>query len=158
MLQFTSISNPVIPSYNFVVHVGKLAIPFSKISSIEFGIHTEPLVEGGENRFVHSLASPPSGEKILVMERGVDLSERSKFNPIVMTDARKALRVGMKHNYITIGVMDQNGKVQKMYGASFVIVKNKKLSELNALTGEVFIESIEFIYKDMTELPNIIRN
>lgn len=143
-------SRPML-SHNFVVIIDALPIPFSKVSSIEVGIDTEPLAEGGENRFVHSLSKPVGFEKTLIFERGVDTDSDS----VAVSSANALLRVGSVFKLITICVLDQWGLPKKMYAATHAILKKRRLSDLNALGGEVFVESLEFIYRDITEIPGV---
>lgn len=144
-------SKPV-PAHNFMVFIGVMPIPFSKVSSIEIGIETEALAEGGENRFVHSLSKPVSTEKTLVLERGVD---SGLAGSVLNTAANTALRVGSCFNFIIISVLDQMRTPKKLYVATNAILKKRRVSDLNAMSGEVFIESLEFVYKDLTEVPGV---
>lgn len=132
-----------LPSHNFIVEIASKSTPFSKVQSIEIGVETEPLVEGGENRFVHSLSKQNSTEKTLILERIV-LSD----------DMDTSLQVGRVYDTMTIIVLDQHRCRKKTYMARFVILKKRSLSSgLNAMAGEVLIETMEFIYREMTEVP-----
>ena len=144
-------SKPLL-SHNFVVIIGVMPIPFSKVSSIEVGIETETLAEGGENRFVHSLSKPITAEKTLTLERGADAE---LLGAVLMTLANSALRVGSYYKSIIISVLDQNGLPKKMYVATDTIIKKRRFSDLNAMSGEVFVESLEIVYQDLTEIPGI---
>ncbi|MCL2055589.1 MAG: phage tail protein [Oscillospiraceae bacterium] len=144
-------SQPLL-SHNFVVFVGVMPIPFSKVSSVEVSIETEALAEGGENRFVHSMSKPVTAEKTLVLERGAD---SGLVGSVLMTLANTALRVGSVYDYIAIAVLDQWGLPKKLYTATHCILKRRRFSDLNAMSGEVFIETLEFIYRDMTEVPGV---
>jgi hypothetical protein len=39
--------------------------------------------------------------------------------------------------------------------ATHAILKKRRLSDLDAMSGEVFVESLEFVYHDLTEVPGI---
>jgi phage tail-like protein len=142
-----------LPSHNFVVHIGVMPIPFSKVSSLEISIETEALMEGGENRYVRTLIKPVSAEKTMVMEKGV--VNAGIAQNALMTAANTFLRVGSDYMCIPIIVLDQLGLPKKMYLALNCILKKRRLSELNAMSGEVLIESLEFIYEDLTEVPGV---
>lgn len=148
---FSNISAKPMVSHNFVVFVGVTPISFSKASSIEVSIETEALVEGGENRYVHSLSKPASAEKTLTFERGADSGQGES---VPMSTANVDLRVGSVFKFIVILVLDQWGLPKKMYVATHVILKKRRFSDLNAMSGEVFVESLEFIYRDLTEVPD----
>ena len=132
----------VLPSHNFIVEIAFVRIPFAKIRSIEIGIETEVLMEGGENRYVYSLASPNNAEKILEMERIVSFADIK----------HKLLRVGVVFDHMLISVLDNAKKRKKMYVVSNVMLKKRTLSELDAMNGDVLVESLEFVYREITEI------
>jgi phage tail-like protein len=129
-----------------------MPIPFSKVSSIEVAIETEALAEGGENRYVHSLSKPVGAEKSLVLERGAD---SGLLGAVTMTAANMFLSVGSIFEFIIISVLDQRGLPKKLYVAHHAILKKRRCSDLNAMSGEVFIESLEFVYRELTEVPGV---
>lgn len=139
-----------LPSYNFFVFIGAAKMPFSKISSIEIGVETEPLAEGGESRYVHSLSKPCSAEKTLVMERG---SAAGELSTAMDLGGGALLRAGSFYKIIIIAVLDQAGAIKKVYLITDAILKKRSFSPLDAMSGELFSESLEFAYKDMTEIP-----
>ncbi|MCL2068825.1 MAG: phage tail protein [Oscillospiraceae bacterium] len=141
------------PSHNFVVFIGVMPISFSKVSSVEINIESEGLMEGGENRYVRSLIKPVSSEKTMVLEKGI--VGGGVAQSLLMSAANLFLRVGSDFDYITIIVLDQLGLPKKMYLATGCILKKRRLSELNAMSGEVLVESMEFIYEDLTEVPGV---
>jgi phage tail-like protein len=141
-------SQPLL-SHNFVVFLGLVKISFSKVSSIEVSIETEVLKEGGENQFVHSLSKPATTEKTLVLERGT-----GGFS-MLMTLASMTIQVGHVYDQIIIFVLDQWGMPKKLYLCKHAILKKRAFSDLDAMSGEVFVERLEFVYRYMTEIPGI---
>ncbi|MCL2399882.1 MAG: phage tail protein [Defluviitaleaceae bacterium] len=133
-----------LPTHNFIVEIASKSVPFSKIQSIEIGVETEPLIEGGENRFVYSLYKESNQEKILTMERNVASDDTSI----------KSLRVGTVFDQMHIFVLDQHRRRRKKYEARFVILKKRSLSGLDAMNGDVLVENLEFVYREMTEVPS----
>ena len=131
-----------LPSHNFIVEIAMMKVPFSKIQGIEMALDTEALIEGGENRYVHSLTKPGNTEKILLMERVVMQNSTTQL----------PLRVGNIFPTIVIFVLDQNRQRRKMYTASYVVLKKRSFSELDAMGGDVFVENLEFIYRELTEV------
>ena len=142
-------SSKPMPSYNFLVFIGTSPISFSKVSSIEVEIETEALAEGGVNGSVHSLSKPASSEKKLIFERGVASGESS--NKAVSA----SLRVGSFHKFIIVSVLNQDGLPKKTYMATDAVLKKRRLSDLDAMSGGVFVESLEFAYKNLTEVPAV---
>lgn len=149
---FTLSTARALPSHRFMVFIGIMMIPFNKVSSIEVGIDTEVLMEGGENHFVHSLSKPASAEKSLVLERGV---ASDALGAALSTVANAFLRVGSKFSSIGISVLDQNGMPKKLYFATGAILKKRRFSDLDAMSGQVFVESLEFSYQSLTEVPGV---
>jgi len=131
-----------LPTHNFIVEIASASIPFSKIQSIEIGIETEALIEGGESRFVYSLTKQNNTEKQLIMER------------IVVSDGatHKPLRVGSLFETMIIYVLDQHKQRRKMYSVNYAMLKKRSLSELDAMNGVAFVESLEFVYRELTEV------
>lgn len=147
----TGKSRPV-TSHNFCVFVDALRVGFSKISSIEIGIETEPLSEGGENGFVRSLTKPCSAEKVLVMERGVCTSSASMPENFI----RMALfSVGSHFALVIVMAMDQQGLPRSIYAARNCVLRKRRFSDLDAMSNTVLIESLEFVYETLTEVPGV---
>lgn len=140
-------SSKPVPSHNFLVFIGVSPISFSKVSSIEVEIETEALAEGGMNGCVHSLSKPASSERKLIFERGVASGGLS--NTAVLT----SLRVGSFYKFIIVSVLNQNGLPKKTYMATDAVLKKRRLSDLDAMSGGMFVESLEFAYKNLTEVP-----
>ena len=148
--QYTS-SKPM-PAFNFLVFVGPLPLSFSKVSSIEIAIETQALAEGGENRYVHSLSAPISSEKVIVLEKGVPAGV---IDSAVGLLADTVLRVGATFEVIIVTVLDQNGMPKKLFAINGAILRKRSFSELNAISGSVLIETLEFVYEDLTEVPGV---
>lgn len=141
-----------LPSHNFLVFIGLMPLSFSKVSSIEISIETEALAEGGENRFVHSLSKPVSSEKALVLEKGV---ASGLADSAVSLAANTALRVGSYFDFIILAVLDQGGMPKKLFVINDAILRKRSFSDLDAINGQVLIESLEFVYEDLTEVPGV---
>ncbi len=141
-------SNPL-PSFNFTVFVDVLKFSFSKVSSIEIGMETQVLMEGGENRFAHSLSMPSSSEKLLVLERGV------ADKGIVTSLLNQLLRVGSIFGFIIIMVTTPGGFPKRIYVAQDVVLKKRSFTDLDASNSTVFVERMEWVYKSITELPYV---
>lgn len=142
----SSKSTQPVSSYNFMVYLDMFKIPFYKISSIESGIETEPLIEGGKNFYPHSLRVPIQSEKTLKMERGV----------ITSATSMASFDLGTTYKFIIIGVRDGSRSIKKIYAAETATLKSKSLSPLDASTGQVFVETLEFIYQDLIVVPDLL--
>jgi len=131
-------------TFNFEVVIGGVSIPFTKVSSIEMTIETETLTEGGEGRFTHALLKAPSAEKVLQLERGV----------APQAVASDLLRVGMMFDMMLIYVHDKQRRPMRIYMVHQAQLKKQSFSDLDASSGKVFVERLEFIYREMIDTSN----
>jgi phage tail-like protein len=141
MSNLTSRGTDWLTSHNFEVVIGSVSIPFSKVSSIEVGIETEVLSEGGENRYAHTLFKPPSNEKVLQLERGVASD----------AVARGLLRVGAIFETLLIYVYDRQRKPKRIYTVYQAQLRKQSFNDLNAMNGEIFLERLEFVYRELAD-------
>ncbi len=133
--------------FHFVVHFelpGLLGtgndVRFQEVSGLSASIETEPLKEGGENRFTHTLPLRTSYEK-LVLKRGM------------LTDSKliawmKDAIDNFKFSPITINVMLLDENHLPVTNWSFVNAWPEKwsVSNLNAQENSLVIETIELSY------------
>jgi len=141
MPNLTSRGTDWLTSHNFEVVIGSTSIPFSKVSSIEISIETEAFSEGGESRYTHTLFKPPSNEKVLQLERGVA--------PTAV--ARQLLRVGAIFETLLVYVYDRQRKPMRIYTVYQAQLKKQSFTDLNAMNGEIFVERLEFVYRELED-------
>ncbi|MFV0402301.1 MAG: phage tail protein [Oscillospiraceae bacterium] len=132
--------------FNYVTMVG-----FSKISSIERTVATEPFVEGGLNDAVHSLYIPLTTEKIIRFERGImEGGVLSNFAPAAMS-----VGVGQQLcENVIIAVMGKGKLPKKVYSLSGCIFKKWTIGEMDAMNDQVLVENFEMAYENMEECWN----
>jgi len=135
-----------LPAYSFLVFMQMVPMGFSKISSIEYAIDTEPLVEGGVNSYVRSLVTPSKSEKKMVFERGI-------ASRMIEDNLTSRFSVGSRLNTpVIIIVKDINGFPSKMYELTGGFVKKWSQSDLDASKGAIQIEKIEIVYENIEVL------
>ena len=137
-----------VPGYKFQVFINNIRFGFSKVTNIETAVETEPLQVGGVNDRVYSLRTPVKAERTLVLERGV-ASRGIAFTLITLR-----LDVGQRiPNDIYIFISNRNGVVTNLYSVHGAVVKKIRLSDLNAMSSDVLIESFEMTYETMESCP-----
>lgn len=124
--------------------VGGGDIRFQQVSGISMELQVETLNEGGENRFTHKLpvrASYPD----LVLRRGL------LINSAVRTWCETAI-YNLDINPTTIWVKVLNEQHQPLQTYSFVRAWPKKwsISDMNAESSALLIESLELVYQYYT--------
>lgn len=137
-----------IPGYKFWVFLQTFTLGFSKISNLETAIETEPFHEGGVNHKVYSLNKALSGEKVMVLERGV--ANRGLLTKYLTNTFRVGNRI---YGDIFIMVFGRDQCLGKMYLVNGCTVKKWSLSELNALSSELLIERFEITYETLEDFP-----
>ena len=132
-------------SSNFYVFIQAVPMGFSKVTSIECAIDTEPLIEGGINSYVHSLLKPVSTERTMVFERGV------LFRPA--ESLLSSFTVGGRLDVdVLIFVMDRKKLPAKLYTLSGCFVKKWSCSDFDASSSSTLIERFEITYESIEVL------
>ncbi len=118
-------------------------VMFQSVTGLDVQVEKEPLKEGGENRFEHSL---PGRRKYssLTLKRGIlkpkdsGLSEWCKqaFYDLVITPVGK----------VNIELLNEKHEALMQWELSHVWPVSWKVGELNAERGEVLIETFELNY------------
>lgn len=137
-----------LPVYKFKVYIQNIEMGFTKVTSIEDSIDTDPLQEGGVNDRVYSLAKPVTAERTLVLERGFT------FRGIGMALLTYRLAVGQRMTSdIVITVNKQDGSVGNIFLIHGATLKRLSYSDLDAASSGSLIETMEFSYEKMEQYP-----
>ena len=135
-----------ISSNRFIVLIGPAKMSFSKVKNIYTEVEVEAIKEGGVNDHVHIWRKPASNIQKLVFERGVCpsniLSSISSFAP-----GTNLLLPG------TILVLNSRGIPMSMFVFTSGIVLKWKVSDLDAKSSEVFIETFEVAHTGIKQIP-----
>lgn len=128
----------LLTGFNFEISIDEAVLRASKVTSIEQALEVETVREGGLNDCVHALVRPASEPKKLVIERGYC----AKGDGLVMENL-----LGVRQESpATIRIYDRAGKLAKSYRVDGCMVTKWSLSDLDALSGDLLIETAELIY------------
>jgi phage tail-like protein len=118
-------------------------IRFQSVSGLDATIETETIKEGGENRFEHVL---PVRRKYgpLVLKRGLLKPSQSKVTEWL----KKAFDDELVEPWetVTINLLDEEHKVLISWTVDNVWPRSWKIGELDAMRGEILIETLELNY------------
>jgi phage tail-like protein len=132
--------------FNYLVEVNGLEIGgFSDVAGVELKVETDDVREGGINDFVHKIAKQITYSN-LVFKRGI-------------TDATTlwdwcATVVGgtVERRSLTVVLLDLQGNDKWRWNFRDAFPVKWSLSELNASSSTVAIESVEFAHHGMTKI------
>lgn len=128
-----------VSGYQFRVMVDQKAISFAKVGNLVMEQSYEQVREGGVNDRVLLFRAPKETADVLRLERGVWRGEQPKLVP------------GQRLRNITILVM-RNQVPVKIYAIEGGVVKSVTVSDLDALTGTVLIETMEILHTGMVQV------
>jgi phage tail-like protein len=140
-----------IVNFHFMVQfpfdpTGTTDVSFQSVTGLDSTLETEPVKEGGENRFTHVL---PVRRKYgpLVLKRGLIGPDQSKLTSYLQTVFANDVFTPM--DMVTIHLLDETHQSLLCWSVNNVWPLSWKLSELNAMQGEVFIETLELNYNQL---------
>jgi phage tail-like protein len=140
-----------IVNFHFMVQfpfdpTGTTDVSFQSVTGLDSTLETEPVKEGGENRFTHVL---PVRRKYgpLVLKRGLIGPKQSKLASYLQTVFANDVFTPM--DIVTIHLLDETHQSLLCWSVNNVWPLSWKLSELNAMQGEVFIETLELNYNQL---------
>jgi len=138
-------------NFHFIVQFpfslfGVIDVSFQSVSGLDSTLETEPIKEGGENRFTHVV---PVRRKYgpLVLKRGMVGPNQS-----ILTNYLKqvfANDVFTPLDTVTIQLLGEDHQTLLCWSINNVWPLSWKLSELNAMQGEIFIETLELNYNQL---------
>lgn len=117
----------------FLVYIGMHKLSFAKVSGMDAGMTKETYAEGGDNHWPHVMTTPIEQLRTLRFERGLQIN--SKVSNQIMP--------GMMIPWIEVIVSDEKGKPVYEYYVIGAYVTKWEISVLDAVTGNVIIETFE---------------
>jgi phage tail-like protein len=137
-----------LPAFHFKVAIGPLLIgpdtSFQEVSGIGSKIDTEPVVEGGENRYVHQLPKGVTHDP-LVLKRGI-----AKINSPLVIWCKSVLEAGFIVPIVPMTVMvfllNENKIPVRSWSFANAYPVNWEVESFNSTKNEVAIEKIELRY------------
>jgi phage tail-like protein len=147
-------ANDPLPAFYFTLHVlGKPGIharhpdadaSFQEISGIEAERDVEPVVEGGENRFVHQLPKAVHYSN-LVLKRGVTSADSFLSEWIGKSLASNLTSRVEKHD-LMVALLNEQGAPAVAWTFTNAFPVKYELSALNSQENKILIETLEFSY------------
>jgi phage tail-like protein len=121
-------------------------VSFQSVTGLDSTLETEPLKEGGENRFTHML---PVRRKYgpLVLKRGLLGPDQSQLTAYLQLVFENDVFTPM--DLVTIHLLDETHQSLLTWSVNNVWPLSWKLGELNSLQGEVLIETLELNYNQL---------
>lgn len=120
----------LINNYRFQVIIGKDQISFSKVEGISEVLEFDKIEEGGVNDYVHIIPTNRKQEQTLRFEKGIEADEE-----ILMK-----MKPGM---YLEEGFIIIVNDLAQAYSVESAIVTKWEVSSLDAMNGQVLIETFE---------------
>lgn len=130
-------------NYNFQIITKYGNFRASKIRNIEQALDVETVCEGGLNHGVHALVAPSTQIKKLVFERGCC----EEYSNLRMD---RLIGVPQSKDPMTIVIYDRAHKeILKTYEVSDWMIIKWQVSDLDAISGAVLIETVEVAYENL---------
>jgi phage tail-like protein len=122
-----------------------LDVAFQSVTGLDSTLETEPVKEGGENRFTHVI---PVRRKYgpLVLKRGI-LGPQSKLTQKLQEAFANDMFTPFE--LVTIHLLDEAHQTLMYWSVNNVWPLSWKISDLNAMQGEVLIETLELSYNQL---------
>jgi len=136
------------PVNKFRVFIQGFPLGFSKITNIERSYETDVLQEGGNNDMVYSLSKPRTNENTIVFERGI----AARGLVTALLELRFAAGQRLTED-ILIMVGDRRGSICSLITLQGCYVKSWKTGDLDASSGELWIERFEVAYEKLDTNP-----
>lgn len=128
----------------FAATLGMSDTSFQKVSGIGSEVETEPVEEGGENRYVHQLPTKVKHPK-LVLERGI-----AKMTSPLVIWCRTVLEAGFIAPIVPMPIivflLDENKTPIRAWSFANAYPVNWEVQEFMSTKNEVAIEKIELNY------------
>jgi phage tail-like protein len=118
---------------------------FREVSGITAEFDTEPVAEGGENRFVHRLPRPASYPP-LVLRRGV-VTRDSFFAEWVGQTVGSRLVLPIIPQHLLVTLLDAEGDPLVAWGFVNAWPLRWETDALDSMSNEVLTETMEFSYQ-----------
>ncbi|WP_306115285.1 MULTISPECIES: phage tail protein [unclassified Roseovarius] len=119
-------------------------VVFQEVSGLEADLGTEPVVEGGENRFVHALPGVAKHGN-LVLKRGM-----SEGSALLVTWCRDTLEGGfdkpIEVHDLEVSLVNDEGDAVAIWVIQQAYPVKMQAAGFDAMKNELMIETIELAY------------
>ena len=135
----------LIPNYSFTVRLDMLSFGFKRVSNMTSTAEIETIIDGGHNDSPVIVRKPKRNPDILILEKGLSTT---------MNDLKFGLlfKEGRKIDNISIDVK-RDGKTVRMFSVTGGVIVSREFSGLDAVDGDVLLESLKIAHSGITEIP-----
>lgn len=131
----------LVTNYRFRVWIENREVSFSKISGLNMEVKTRMMSKGGTAQIT---AVPAKNPPMLKLQRGAYKDGTSLLDK---------LRPGMYlEQGIIIAVLGRTGEIVMEYAIDNAFVSRWEISDIDALSGQVLIDTFEVAYTDLSIL------
>ena len=120
---------------------------FQEVSGLQVKLGTEDVKEGGENRFVHRLPTPPKYEN-LVLKRGM----LDSSSPLITWARQGVESFTFVPKTVLISLLDENGSPLASWNVANAYPISLSLSEFKAQENNIAIETLELAFNNFTRV------
>ena len=135
----------LVPSHSFLVAIGPAMFSFSKVSNLMSQIEYDAVNEGGNNDYPLLFRKPKTQPDTLILEKGV----KTRSSDLVFN----LLLEGMQVEMVTILLMKDTIDLEKAFYFKQGIIVKRQFSNLDAMSNEILIESLEIAHSGLVEIP-----
>ena len=135
----------LVPSHSFLVAIGPAMFSFSKVSNLMSQIEYDAVNEGGNNDYPLLFRKPKTQPDTLILEKGV----KTRSSDLVFN----LLLEGMQVEMVTILLMKDTIDLEKAFYIKQGIIVKRQFSNLDAMSNEILIESLEIAHSGLVEIP-----
>ncbi len=135
----------LVPSHSFLVTIGPAMFSFSKVSNLMSQIEYDAVNEGGNNDYPHLFKKPKTQPDTLILEKGV----KTRSSDLVFN----LLLEGMQVELVTILLLKDTIDLEKAFYFKHGMIVRRQFSNLDAMSNEILIESLEIAHSGLVEIP-----
>jgi len=141
-----------IPAFYFSVVFGSnnTDTAFQEVSGIGSEIETEPLIEGGENRFIYQLPKSVKHSN-LILKRGVATLD-SALVKWCQTFFNHDFNKTLEPKSLLVHLLDEKGQPLRSWSFSNAYPVKWKMDTFNSTKNEAAIEEIELCYQNLKRI------
>ena len=137
--------NGMLSGCNFLVTIGYEIFSFSKVSNLVAQVEYDVVQEGGNNEYPLIFPKPKTNPDTLILEKGVrEWTVDPMFN---------SLWEGMQVEQVTILLFKHGILLKKALFFKKGLITKRTFSDLDALRGELLIETLEIAHSGLIEIP-----
>ncbi len=138
-------------SFYFTVYVDggfmNQDMAFQEVTGLEVEMETQPVIEGGENRFVHKLPKSIKHPN-LVLKRGI--ADRTSSLTLWCQDVLEMdFAKDIVPRDVVVGLCNATGIPIRTWSIGNAYPVKWNVSSFNAMKNEIAIESMEFVYSTL---------